>query len=316
MGRLRNSKGLPNYFRLTSNPTRHQWLRELFQISPDGKDTHFKKLITLPNGTKVNKDYRFISARLEDNPYINYEEYASQIMSMNESIQKAWLDGRWDSFDTIDGLIYFNELTKAKNQGRISRINYDPALDLDVYSDMGRDCFTLLFVQRLGNEIRIIKEYHNQNIDITHYIQVLKDIIKVEGWKVNRWILPHDAASKNVNSDNSPVEIAQSYCKDITVLATPRIDNLSKEQGIANTLRLFKDLYINPSCTFLLESLEKYGRRYNKQTGTYGEPIHNLYSHMSDCLRYVCQDTYHNKTTPTINVNHLLSLQTNNFSPW
>lgn len=309
LGRLRSSHGLKCYMRMTSNPTRNQWLRQLFGIGPEGHSTDQIISLKLPTGETVSKRYQYIQALLWDNKKMDTAAYAAQVMQMDEKTKQAWLYGRWDAFDCVDGIIYQKEMDELRAQNRLCRVPYDPAIETDIYFDLGRDGTPEVWVQRLGQEIRIIHSFKTVAQDISAHIQHIKDYSTKNGIRVSRVVLPHDGNSKHVNSEYSTLDVMQKYLPDIDVLHTSRDKNMPLEMGISNVSRQFRNIYIDSSCTDLVESLEKYSRKYDTTNKQYTEPKHDQHSHYADAVRYVCQDDYRSATSrkPVLDTTALLS---------
>jgi phage terminase large subunit len=57
------------------------------------------------------EDYAYIPATLDDNPYIDREEYAANLESLPEELARAYRYGDWDIFPGQ----YFGEWRKAKH---------------------------------------------------------------------------------------------------------------------------------------------------------------------------------------------------------
>lgn len=86
MRRLASQSWLPLRARAGSNPggTGHDWVREYFPI---------------PHGDKLRPvdGKLFIPARLEDNPYLDRDEYASGLLDMHPYEVEQLLRGNWDA---------------------------------------------------------------------------------------------------------------------------------------------------------------------------------------------------------------------------
>ena len=89
----------------------------------------------------------------------------------------------------VEGAIYFDEVAAAEREGRFTRVAYDPLLKVHTIWDLGfADSMSIIVVQRLSSEIRII-DY----IEDTH--RTLPDYIRELTQKNLNWgndYLPHD----------------------------------------------------------------------------------------------------------------------------
>lgn len=75
----------------------------------------------------------------------------------------------------IEGAYYLQELSKARADGRITSVPYDPKALVNTAWDIGYGDFTVcIFFQVIGHEIHIIDHYANSGEEVGHYISALK----------------------------------------------------------------------------------------------------------------------------------------------
>jgi len=101
---------IPVYMRSTGNPGNigSQWVREMF-VDPSESNKTFEVEVSTPTGTK-KISRRFISAKLQDNPYLTQtEDYYVMLASLPEVQRKQFLEGDWDAFEDSS----FPEFNKA-----------------------------------------------------------------------------------------------------------------------------------------------------------------------------------------------------------
>lgn len=190
----------------------------------------------------------------------------------------------------IEGAIYFKEVTRLREQGRLHAVPYDPMLKVHVVVDLGFNDYTsLLLVQRLASEIRIIRYIEDRLRDIPSYSQELKEL-KHEGRGLNfgKIWLPHDAYAKRLEAANNPngVTTEQQFAKlGWTCEKVPEIDI---EQGILKARSVFPRVHMDKDNAIeLLNRLGRYHRRINKVTKQATTPVHDDHSHGSDGFRYL-----------------------------
>jgi phage terminase large subunit len=97
------------------------------------------------------------------------------------------------SFDAaIKGAIYADELAKAREQGRVTRIPLDPSLPVHTWWDLGvGDATAIGFVQITpGGEVRAVDYYEASGEGLPHYVAVLHR----KGYVYGKHIAPHDIA--------------------------------------------------------------------------------------------------------------------------
>lgn len=281
ISRLRSSNGLKTYYRATSNPSRHKWLRTRFNIDAYGNSTKFKEEFDISPTEKGFRTVQYIQAKLTDNPYIS-KDYITNLMQLPEDDRLALLNGMWNSFDSVDGAIYKKELDKMYNEGRCTNVTFQREFDYYCSFDIGRnDSTSMILYQFIGeNEIHIFDHFENTGEDITFYIDWLKN----NGYEDAKIILPHDANQHRIETKNSVFETISQSFSNVEVLK-----KLSIEQGIDCARRKFKNIYFSKDkCGRLLESLAQYRRKHNPSMDIYTEPIHDKSSNNSDSFRYMC----------------------------
>ena len=184
------------------------------------------------------------------------------------------------SFDaSLKGAIYGVEMERAENEGRIRPMQLDPALPIDVVTDLGyADDTVLTFFQQAPGGVYIHEVYSNNEQDWDHYLD------EMDLREVRDVYLPHDARAKNLQTGRSIVEqtIRRGY--------RPRIVPDHKlRDGIAATRKLLPYMYWNqPLCSGAIEAMKSYRREWDEKLGCYRErPVHDWSSHVADCIRYL-----------------------------
>ena len=280
LSRLRSSKGLQCYYRMTSNPSRFRWLRDLFRINPTGESTEFYVEMPISETETTKKHLQYIQAMLKDNPHLG-NEYRAQLYLLSEEDRKALLEGFWNSYDLIVGSVYKNELEEFFKNKRYCRVPYQREFQLYASFDIGRnDNTSIIFFQIVGKEIHVIDSFEDRFQDISYYIaEILKKYDK------NVYIiLPHDAKQHRIETKNSVYDTVKESFKNVEVLVKYGI-----EDGIDIARRKFKNIFIdNKNNDRLIECLTNYKRRFNPSKNVYGEPIHDEFSNFSDSFRYMC----------------------------
>jgi len=177
----------------------------------------------------------------------------------------------------VEGAIYFNEVSTLRQTGRLCNAPYDPMLKVHVVVDLGfNDFMSLILVQRLASEIRIIRYIEDRFRYIPSYSQELKDL----KYNYGTLYLPHDGKNKTIIGPS-----AERQFKDLgwNVEIVP---NLDVEQGIRKAREIFPRVYIDKdNASGLLSRLGRYRRRVNAD-GQASTPIHDDESHGADGFRY------------------------------
>lgn len=285
MSRLRDSHGLRCYFRASSNPSRYRWLREYFQINDRGDSTHFTKEFTLDDGTVLKKHFRYIQAKLSDNPHIS-KEYQAQLMMMSEEDCNALLYGNWGAYDVVEGQVFEHELKTLNEEHRYCNVPFDPSVPVLTFWDIGSsDMTVILFVQILGKEIHVIDMIKNNNKGLNDYYmpEVMKRIDTC-GYRYKMHYLPHDGGAREWTTNVKIIDQARKTTNDVMQL--PR-DTLA--DGIQATRAMFRNIWINKAkCEDLYEDLVNYRREWQEKLGVWSDkPVHDSHSHSADAFRYI-----------------------------
>lgn len=178
----------------------------------------------------------------------------------------------------VEGAIYYNEVSKLRSSGRLCNVPYDPMLKVHVVCDLGfNDYMSLILVQRLASEIRIIRYIEDRMRYIPSYHQELTDL------KLNygKLYLPHDGRAKHITG-SSAEEQFRALGWDVEI-----IPDIGVEQGIRKTREVFGRFYFDKThASELVNRLGRYRRRVNAE-GQASTPIHDDESHGADGTRYL-----------------------------
>ena len=178
----------------------------------------------------------------------------------------------------VEGAIYFKEVSALKNAGRLCNVPYDPMLKVHVVTDLGfNDYMSLILVQRMASEIRVIRYIEDRQRFIPSYSQELKDL------KLNygKLYLPHDGRAKHVTG-TSAEEQFKALGWDVEI-----VPNVDVEQGIRKAREVFPRVYVDKAnASDLVNRLGRYRRRVNAE-GQASTPVHDDESHGADGFRYM-----------------------------
>jgi phage terminase large subunit len=184
----------------------------------------------------------------------------------------------------VEGAIYYKEVSALRSSGRFHAVPYDPMLKVHIVCDLGfNDYMSLLLVQRLASEIRVIRYIEDRKRDIPSYSLELKDL-KLNYGTV--W-LPHDARATTLTSASNPIgataeEQFRNLGWDVQI-----VPNINVEQGIRKTREVFSRVHVDSvNAAELMNRLARY-RRHVKPDGQATIPVHDDQSHGSDGFRYL-----------------------------
>lgn len=199
----------------------------------------------------------------------------------------------------VEGAIYYHEVSKLRSSGRLTNVPYDPMLKVHVICDLGfNDFMSLLLVQRLMSEIRVIRYIEDRFRTVPSYHQELTDL-KLNYGKI--WI-PHDGKAKTLAASSNPLgaSVEEQFQKlgwDVAI-----VDNIEIEQGIRKAREVFPRVAIDKThASQLVNRLGRYRRRVNSE-GQASTPVHDDQSHGSDGFRYLAlvADQLTNDSRPAV----------------
>lgn len=180
----------------------------------------------------------------------------------------------------VEGAIYYKEMAKLQDEGRIRNVPEDPILKTHRIWDLGWGVMAIIMVQRAGNEVCIIdyEEYNHKRYD-----EIINDLEKSRDYRWGKDFLPHDRKSTNPQTGKSPDELLTTLgCK------VEGVPDIGIEPGIQAARQLFPMVYIDKEkCSLLVDRLKRYRRRINKTTDTEQAPLADDNAHGSDSFRYL-----------------------------
>jgi hypothetical protein len=181
----------------------------------------------------------------------------------------------------IEGSYYGRLIDKARREGRIGRVYYEPRAVVNCYYDIGfGDSTAIIFAQDVGTELRVIDFYEASGESFAHYVKVLQAKPYVYG----KHYFPHDAGSGSLQTGTTLQKVASDL--GIKSIILPRDDI---EVGIEMTRTMLNTAYIDEfNCSHLLKCLENYHKKFNEKMNCYSNtPVHDWSSHAADACRYM-----------------------------
>lgn len=243
-----------------------------FNPDLDTDDTYQRFVVHPPAEAKV------VNINWTDNPWRSTVLDAARVRMQAESPDDyAHIYGGLCR-PAVEGAIYYKEVSQLRAQNRLCRVPYDPMLKVHVVVDLGfNDFMSLLLVQRLASEIRVIRYIEDRQRYIPSYHQELVDL------KLNygTLYLPHDGRAKHVTGSSAEEQFTQlGWAVEI-------VEDVGIEQGIRKAREVFPRVVIDRGdAAELLNRLGRYRRRVNSE-GQASTPMHDDESHGADGFRYL-----------------------------
>ena len=189
----------------------------------------------------------------------------------------------------IKGSYYGGVIDDADQEGRICRVEYDPALPVHVSWDLGiSDSCSLWFFQVTLGEVRIIDFYEHNNVGLEHYVKVMEE----RGyWYGDDW-LPQDAKVRELGTGRTRVETLINMGRKPKIVPSHKVAD-----GINAARLLLKHCYFDGmACETGLNALRSYQREWDDVKRVFRKtPLHNWSSHAADSFRYLAMAFRHLK---------------------
>lgn len=182
----------------------------------------------------------------------------------------------------VDGAIYASEIEAVQREGRVRNVPYDPSLKVHTVWDLGwNDSMSIICVQKVASEVRIIDYIEDSHRTIDSYVMQLQE--KKWNWGID--YIPHDGAHKDFKSGRSTQDFLQTLGRTVEVLSRG-----NPEEGIRLARMVFPRSYFDKDrCMELVNHLKRYRRQVNQTTNEPGVPLHDEHSHAADAFRYLAQ---------------------------
>lgn len=231
-------------------------------------------------------DTVIIHASYKDNPWFPKELEAERLHC--KEFDPDNYENIWEGVprQTVDGAIYHREVVKAIDERRIRPVPRDPLLPVHTVWDLGwNDQTSILFVQKVGPEVRIIDYLEDSHRTLDNYV----GDIETRRWKWGRDYLPHDGSAKSLQTGLSPKDIIRKLGRNVEVIKQTPV-----ETGIKAARMMFPQVYFDEDRTQrLVECLKRYRRHIPTTTDEPSTPVHDEYSHGADAFRMLA--LVHNK---------------------
>lgn len=209
-------------------------------------------------------------------------ELREYISEYGEDDGQAYFDQEYNcSFAApLIGSYYGSYLSKARNEGRITKVPYEPGTPVYTGWDLGRsDDTAIFFAQRRGVQVRVIDYYRSSGHTMDHYVRHLQN----KPYVYAAHYLPHDASNKVMHSPNSlALQAMELGLKNVEVMK-----NESIEVGIHAVRQLLPVCeFDEEKCAQGLNALESYHREWDDKRKMFKDiPCHDWASHPADAMR-------------------------------
>jgi len=182
----------------------------------------------------------------------------------------------------IIGAYYGKLLSDADDNGRVTRVPYDPAYPVHTAWDLGiNDSTAIWFAQVFrGGAVNVIDYYESSGVGLDHYA----DILSKKDYTYGDHLAPHDIEVRELGSGKSRWETA--YTLGIKFRVIPK---MKVADGINAARMLIPKCYFDrDNCGEGLEMLRQYRQEWDEKRKSFRDhPRHDYTSHAADAFRYL-----------------------------
>lgn len=278
--------------------TDEAWDIAIPTLREEGSDWNAELWVTWNSRKKtapVEKRFRFAKDPRIKGAVMNWRDNP-KFPALLERTRLRDLEERPDQYDHIwegayvsvmSGAYYAKSLTKAKAEGRISKVGPDPLLGLKAFIDIGgtgakADAFAMWIAQFVGKEIRVLDYYESVGQPLATHVAWLR----AKDYKPHIF-LPHDGATHDkvhAVSYESALKAAQF---GVTVI--PNQGKGAAAARIEAGRRLFPSIWFNQeTCQPGLDALGWYHEKKDEERGIGLGPEHDWSSHGADAFGLMC----------------------------
>ncbi|WEF34872.1 PBSX family phage terminase large subunit [Pseudoduganella chitinolytica] len=185
----------------------------------------------------------------------------------------------------VEGAIYFEAMSATVAAGRIREVPHDGSLKTHVIFDLGMaDSMTLILVQKVASELRVIHYIEGTQRILADYSQELRSL-RLDDQPMN-WgsvYLPHDGFHTRHQTGKDDATVLRGLGWTVA-----QIPNMAVNTGIDRAREVFPRVYFHKARTErLVECLKRYRWNISQKTGEGAHPLHDQYSHGADAFRYM-----------------------------
>jgi phage terminase large subunit len=229
---------------------------------------------------KADESWYRLKLKASETGLIHPDELAGARSQMTEDQYQQEFECSFEA--AIMGAYYGKEMRGAEDDGRITRVPYEPGSEVITAWDLGiGDSTAIWFAQVVGREPRLVDYYEASGAGLDHYMRVLKE----RPYNYGTFLLPHDAEVTELGTGLSRVEVMKS----LGMRQYKVVPKLPVDDGIqAARLFLRKCVFDAVKCKQGIEALKQYRTEYDEKAKAFKQrPLHDWTSHAADAFRYL-----------------------------
>lgn len=254
--------------------------RMIWTWNPEFDHDPIDKLFRSEAGPPPNSILREVS--FKDNPWFSGTPLQAE-MEHDYKVDAATADHVWGGryVSAVEGAYYAAQLSKVREEGRITTLAKDPVLRIRCFWDLGyRDATSIWVVQFVGREVRVLDYIEGRGQQMAHYIERLRSL----GWGDAVQELPHDGAQQRVTAVGSAEEILRAAGFEVRVI--PNQGKGAALERVEAARRLFPAIWFNdtPPVASGLKALAAYHERRDDNRNVGLGPMHDWASDPADAF--------------------------------
>jgi len=281
--------------------SRHSWETLIPTIRKDGSeiwvtfnpmleedDTWQRFVVRTPAAATVEK------IGLDDNqhcPQVLKDEAAEQKARDPDAWAHVW-DGQCRQ--ALEGAVYAAELARAREEGRLGSVPYEPSAPVHCFWDLGwADSVTVWMAQAVGLEFRVIDYLSGSQKPIDWYVSELSKRAYVWG---EDW-LPHDARARTLAAGGRTIEgQLRGLGRKVRM-----VERVGVADGINAARGVFGRCWFDQArCADGLHALRHYRYEVGDDGRLSGRPLHDWSSHAADAFRYLAVSLQAHRPRPAV----------------
>lgn len=215
--------------------------------------------------------------------------YAKKVKTQDDDMKREYPSTPEEAFEkAIEGAYYAKQLAKARKDGRVSKVPYDPALVVNTVFDLGHNDATAIWLhQKVGKENRLIGYYECNGEGLAHYSKWLQD------WSRNNddvtfgtYYMPHDVEVTELGSGDTRKTTAEN-------LGMKPIETIPRTKSVNDDIEEVRNFiascwFDKEACALGLKNLENYRKAWDDKNGVFrSKPLHDWSSNGADSFRYL-----------------------------
>lgn len=211
--------------------------------------------------------------------------YAAKERDLGEEMWREYPSFPQEAFAaSMEGTYFAAQMRYLVQHNRIERVDPLPGHPVDTWWDLGIDDYMAIwFVQEVGSEKRMLNYVEGAGEGLPYYADLLAKLRDEHGYRYGRFVMPHDADNRSIQTGESTKAIAETLgLKPIVVSPlTPKHAQIEKARQILPLCR-----FDEAKCERGLARLRAYRKKWDAVNGQWLEtPQHDEASHGADAFQ-------------------------------